>query len=231
MDKKKLIGAACILLATSAFAEKGTVYISPNNDGVQDALEIPLKIKENRYVKEWSFEIFNEKGDVVRTIGNKEKLPEKMTFKNFFKALVSPSKSVDVPSVIVWNGYDDNGNLVPDGKYFYQFSATDDNGNSATTEKYEVVVDNTAPEINIAAMNQAAKNFGEGAKSSLKIRQSGSKEKLWTANVLNNEGAVVKTFTFTDSEPLELSWYGTDNDGNILGDGVYSYEISSTDEA
>ena len=90
--KKSILTAAAVFFAAGLYAEKGPVYISPNNDGVQDALEVPLQIKEKRYVSEWSFTITNEKGEVVRTIGNKEKRPERVGFKNFFKQLVTPKQ-------------------------------------------------------------------------------------------------------------------------------------------
>ena len=82
MNKTILAFTASLLVSGLAFAEKGPVYISPNNDGKQDILEVPIKIKERRYVKDWSFIIENEKGDVVRTIGNKEKRESRITFKH-----------------------------------------------------------------------------------------------------------------------------------------------------
>ena len=57
---KRIASLALFLCSFSAFAEKGPVYISPNNDGVQDQLEVPLQIKEKRYVAEWSFIISDE---------------------------------------------------------------------------------------------------------------------------------------------------------------------------
>ena len=163
-SKRYFKTALLVFLAAFALAplsaERGPEYISPNNDGHKDTLEVPLKIKEKRYVKEWSFIITNEKGDVVRTIGNKVSLPDKITFKSFFKSLVTPKKGVDIPSKIVWNGFFDDGTLAPDGVYYYQFTASDDNGNTATSSKLKVIVDNTPPEINLASMSDSEKSFG-----------------------------------------------------------------------
>ena len=71
MNKKYFFAALALAFSASVFAEKGPVYISPNNDGVLDVLEVPLQIKEKRYVTEWSLTVKNEKGEVIRTIGNK----------------------------------------------------------------------------------------------------------------------------------------------------------------
>lgn len=225
--------ALCSALSFSSelFAEPGIVYISPNNDGIQDTLEVPLKIREKRYVKEWSFVITDEGGNVVRTIGNKISLPSKFTFKTFFKTLITPKRGVDIPSTIVWNGFLDDGSLAQDGTYYYQFTASDDNGNTATTSKLPVVVDNTPPEINLAKLEGADKIFGEGNKAVLKIKQSGSTEKLWTAKITDAQGNLVRSYKWEDSSPLEIEWNGTNESKSIMPDGVYNYEITSTDLA
>ena len=69
--------------------EAKTLFISPNNDGIQDELIIPLSISEKRYIVEWSLIILDSEGNVVRTIGNKEKRPENITVKNFFAVKVN----------------------------------------------------------------------------------------------------------------------------------------------
>lgn len=229
--KKILVMTAAFFVAFSAFAETETVYISPNNDGRQDVLEIPLQIKEKRYVTEWSLTIENENGDIVRVIGNKEKRPSRITFKTFWKSLVTPKSGVAVPSSVIWNGVMDNGEIAPDGTYYYFFTATDDNDNTATTKKRAVVVDNTAPEIELAQPSQDAKIFGEGAKSLFSIRQSGSEEDLWTGVFTDADGKAVRTRKWTSSAPLKFDWDGTDDTGTPVPDGVYNYRISAVDRA
>ena len=54
---KKLVLSALILttvFSSALFAEKKPKYISPNSDGVQDELSIPLHITDKRYVESWS---------------------------------------------------------------------------------------------------------------------------------------------------------------------------------
>lgn len=228
---KAAVCATFLFLASSVFAEKAPVYISPNNDGVQDSLDVPLLIKEKRYVSEWSFTISDENGNTVRTIGNKEKRPDRITFKTFFKSLFTPKQGVTIPATVSWNGVLDDGSIAKDGTYYYQFSATDDNGNSASTSKLQVIVDNTAPAIDLKQLGEGDKIFGEGAKSSLRISQSGSEEDLWIAPIYDAAGKIVKTFKFTNSEPLSLTWNGTDDLNATVADGVYTYKISSTDRA
>ena len=230
--KKILFATFCAtVLSAAVFAEKGPVYISPNNDGVQDILEVPLKVKEKRYIKDWSFVISDEVGNVVRTIGNKEKREDKVTFKGFFKALFTPKSGVTVPATLTWNGIMDNGQVAPDGTYYYTFTATDDNNNSATTKPLAVIVDNTPPEIELLQPSAADKIFGEGAKAVLKVRQSGSLEDEWLADFTNAAGKVVRSYKWQKSEPLTFEWNGTDDNGAPLPDGIYNYKISATDRA
>ena len=241
MVKKYLAPAlcGCLLFATAgaAFAADNTVYISPNNDGVQDELVIPLKIYDKRYVVSWSLVITNASGDTVRTIGNKVQLPEKMTFKSFFKRLLSPKQGVEIPSAVTWNGVMDNGETAPDGDYYYYFTATDDNGNTGympdirKTQAMHVVVDNTPPHIDLTQPSSGDKIFGEGAKAEFAVKQNGSAEDLWLAEFRNMNGEVVKVRRFVSSEPISFSWNGTNDSGGFVPDGVYSYSISAVDRA
>ena len=214
-------------VAASIFAEPK--YISPNSGGQKDSLVIPFKVSDKRYIQGWSLVIMDSNRNVVRTIENKVALPTKVGFKGFFKQLVTEKKDVIIPEEIIWNGAMDNGETAPDGVYFYYITATDDNGNVGKTKEYEVVIDTIAPEIDL--VQPTDKIFGEGAKAQFKINQSGSKEDLWTGVFRSAGGDVVKTVTWKDSEPATFNWGGTDDNGNQLPDGVYSYEVTSTDRA
>ena len=219
------------LLSVSALlsAEKKERYFSPNNDGIQDEFVIPLKISDRRYITSWSLTIEDEGGKVIRTIGNKVALPSRLTFKQFFKQLISVKTGVTIPSNVSWNGAMDNGETAPDGKYFYYFSATDDNGNKGVTEKFPVVIDTVAPFIVVS--QPADKIFGEGAKAELALKQTGSREDTWTGRFRNAAGDVVRTFKWEDSEPANFKWNGSDEEGRFVPDGIYSYEVSATDRA
>ena len=228
MNKKILI-SGLLFAAVNAFTFAEPKYISPNNDGVQDELVIPMKISDRRYVQGWSLVIMDKNHNVIRTIENKVARPEKMTFKAFFKQLFTPKQGVTIPESVSWNGAINNGETAPDGNYFYYITATDDNGNTGKTKEYEVVVDTVAPDVELSQPSD--KIFGEGAKSALKIKQTGSVEDEWIGVFRAADGKVVKTVKWVKAEPAEFSWKGTnDQDGQVF-DGVYSYEISATDRA
>lgn len=226
---KKIFISGFFMAAVLVSAVADTKYISPNSDGVQDELVIPLKISDKRYVQAWSLVIMDSQHNVVRTIENKIARPSKMTFKAFFKQLFTPKQGVAIPDTITWNGAMNNGETAPDGTYYYYITATDDNGNSGKTKEYEVVIDTVAPDVELAQPSD--KIFGEGAKAALKIKQTGSVEDEWVGKFRSADGTVVRTVKWVNAEPAEFQWKGTDDQDSQVFDGVYSYEISATDRA
>lgn len=226
------IACAFFFLTTAMYAQVQEKYISPNNDGVQDELTIPLSIRDKRYIAEWKLVITDETGAVVRTIGNKVSLPEKNTFTSFFKQLFTPKTGVEIPPSVTWDGTLDSGEIASDGTYFYYFTAKDDNGNESKTSSYTVVVDTTPPSITLRDKNNTGnKLFGEGDKSLFTVEQTGSVEDLWTASFVNASGVPVRTYTWENSAPDTVDWDGKDDMGIPVEDGVYFYRITSTDRA
>ncbi len=243
--KKYLLLILC-LFCFELFAQSSKViYISPNNDGIQDELVIPLAIKDKRYISEWTFVITNEAGTVVRTIGNKYTKPATATdvLRNLFsgksfseflqnlKKTFEPKQGVAIPETILWNGVLDSGEIAPDGTYAYYLSAKDDNGNEAKTNSYSVIVDNTPPLIELTQPSEAAKIFGSSLKNMLPVVQTGSVEDLWSAQLLDAQGKAVRSYSWKNAAPESIQWDGKDDSGNPVMDGVYSYKITSTDRA
>jgi flagellar hook assembly protein FlgD len=210
------------------------MWISPNNDGKADALEFPVTITDQRYVAEWKMEIFDPDGSLVRTYRNKETRVETLGFKNVVNRLIAGKAGVEVPPSFRWDGIFDSGDIAADGAYTFVISAADDNGNAASTEVYTVMVDNTAPEVAIEEIAEAAKIFspdGDGNKDTIAIVQSGSEEELWDAGIYNSAEEKTRDFTLRNGAPAPFAWDGADDTGRIVPDGVYSYRIAATDRA
>ncbi|MDR0662830.1 MAG: flagellar motor protein MotB, partial [Spirochaetaceae bacterium] len=207
------------------------IYISPNNDGVKDTLTLPFIITDKRYIKEWRLVVTDEGGNTVRMIRNKETLPVSLSFKEFWRIITTPKQSVPVPSSVTWDGTTDLGETAPDGRYFYSIHTADDNGNVSESDKHVVIVDCTPPAIELSQPSTQEKFFGEGAKSSIRIRQTGSTEDLWTAAIADTSDTVVRSWTLRASKPDDIVWDGRDSSNTLVPDGVYSYTIKSTDRA
>ncbi|MCD1653864.1 OmpA family protein [Treponema zuelzerae] len=211
------------------------VYISPNNDGTKDELLVPVSITDARYILGWAFVIENEKGEVVRTIANKEVRTEMQDIKSFWKLLTKVKAGIPLPENLRWDGIMDSGETAPDGTYFFHVTAIDDNDNQAATDKFTVYLDNTLPVVSaIPPSGGNAMIFspdGDGNKDGFLVKQTGSVEDLWKAEVLNSAGMVVRTIDTRSAAPADFLWDGKSDSLSIVPDGVYSYRIATTDRA
>ncbi len=211
------------------------IWISPNNDGKADALEFDLSITDKRYVASWVFIVENEKGEMVRLLSNKERRPENEGFRDIMARILDVKSGVEVPPSLRWDGVDEGGAVVADGRYLFHVEARDDNGNQAVTDKFEVFVDNTPPKIEVSGPEidglRVFSPDGDGSKDSYPIAQSGSEEDLWQAVVQDSAGTTVRNFKFENAAPSNLEWNGKDNAELVVPDGVYKYRMEATDRA
>jgi outer membrane protein OmpA-like peptidoglycan-associated protein/flagellar hook assembly protein FlgD len=211
-----------------------TLYISPNNDGEADSLEFPVTITDQRYIESWTMEIFDGEGNTVRTYRNKERRPETQGVKNILSRLADVKSGVEVPPIFRWDGMRENGETAPDGLYSFVIAAADDNGNFARSPVFQVVVDNTPPEIAVGPLDDDGRIFspdGDGSKDTLGIPQRGSEEDLWEGGIYDSLGNRVRSFRIENGSPSLLVWDGKDDAGQIVDDGVYHYRIGATDRA
>ncbi|MCQ2240722.1 FlgD immunoglobulin-like domain containing protein [Treponema sp.] len=237
--------AAFVFAGTQMFAapkdapKKGpsVKYISPNNDGIMDELTVNFNIDTKAknsttgIITAWNLRVYDKNEKLVRTIGNKIKFPEEINAKSLLKQLGKTKESVDIPPSVSWNGYLDDGSLAEDGTYYYSIWTRKGNGQETETKKATVIVDNTPPAIELAKLSSDEKNFGEGAKAVLPVNQSGSVEELWTAKITDMNGNTVKSYRWEKAAPDKIVWNGTNDSKAIVPDGVYQYEITSTDLA
>lgn len=214
------------------FDPPGRVAISPNADGIQDELSLPWTITDERFILSWEVEVRNRDGDIVRTIRNKEVRPELQNFQNFFERLFYVKKGVTVPERLVWDGRTDTGEVAPDGEYTIVARASDDNGNTASTEPFEVVLDTVKPKIEMPSIADSARIFspdGDGQKDELVLPVTTSTENLWEVQISNAQEQVVRTLRYENTQLRQLTWDGRDDQGNVVPDGVYSLTLRSTD--
>ncbi|MCK5673813.1 MAG: OmpA family protein [Spirochaetales bacterium] len=217
------------------YLESGiSFYISPNNDGIKDDLTFPINISDSRYLKGYAFLIKDSNGNIVREIRNKEKRIENQGFSGFFDRLFSVESGIEIPEEFRWDGLNNDGSVVSDGLYYFSVEAWDDNGNSGSSDSYAIVVDSIPPQLTLTEPDDDQKIFSpneDGNKDNIRIIQNGSDENLWEGEILNSLNEIVKTIKFIDTEPLDIVWNGTDDNGIMTIDGVYSYKIKSLDRA
>lgn len=96
-------------------------YISPNGDGIQDVVNVHMRILQPVNL---TLQVFSEEGQLVRTIRRSFDL-------------------IGAQEQITWDGRDDYGSVVADGRYSLELGKY----------KYSVVVDSTPPAITLAPVN------------------------------------------------------------------------------
>lgn len=225
-------------------------YISPaNEDGVSDELRLPFSEvvvpPEDRVIVSYTLQVFDASGAVVWSEEDR-----RTTRVGFFGNLFGRRPaSVPIPETLSWDGtYRDSalgpdGETASDGDYTYQLVITDDSGAAARTPPFNVTVDNTPPALFTGpeADPSVFSPNGDGVRDVLRIRQTGSREAAWETRILGDDGAVVWEETHASPvpgdprydvpPPEELLWDGRGSDATALPEGVYRYEVASTDRA
>ena len=206
-------------------------YRSPNLDGIQDDLILPVSITDSGLVVGYLLVIEDGAGNVVRTIRNKDWLPEPQGVQGALDRLLAVKSGVNVPDALRWDGRSTGGNVVPDGSYQYYLEAWDDRGNRASSQRRTVVIDNFPPQVTARAVDLVFSPNDDGNKDALTIQQHVSAEDRWQAEMLDARGASVATFAWDVDAPATVVWDGRRSDGTLATDGVYSYHLAGTDRA
>ncbi len=210
------------------------VYFSPNLDGVKDEFLLDIEVWDERYIMGYTFTVYNEAGEVVRRIHNKDERPENESIRELFKRMFAPTKGVQVPRQVRWDGVMDTGEEAPDGDYTLTLRFWDDNNNTRVTPGVSLEVDTTPPQANIVEKAERDLVFspdGDGRKDGLVLRQEGSSEILWEGVVKDRDGQSLRSYTWENqSPPPTWEWDGLDDKGEVVPDGVYSYTLQAQDQ-
>ena len=204
-------------------------FISPNNDGVQDSLILPVTITDERYVMGYTLTVLDNDKKAVRTLQSRVTLPDAQGWDQIWNRLTYVKHGIDIPKALEWNGMTDAGTVAPDGTYSLVISAWDDNGNKKDWPAGTAVVKNTPPTVAVSA---PVTEFNPvGPRDRLTLVQRGSSESLWTGKFLDTADQVVLTKTWKNGSPDSFDWDGKGSDSKVVPDGVYTYTVTATDAA
>lgn len=209
-----------------AIETRNMVYISPQlSDGTQDQLVIPINVKpsENKVIKELYCIIDAENDTTVRTIA--------LVYDGPKAGLFQKENGIEIPDQLVWDGKNDNGDWVSDGRYYYRIEVLDSDVRRGHSRTNQVIVDNTPPQVDLNAPHTVFSPIESAGRNLFIMEQEGSLERLWEGSISDSDGNIVRNFQWKKSEPPNFSWNGRDNQGNLAADGSYSYTITATDEA
>jgi flagellar hook assembly protein FlgD/outer membrane protein OmpA-like peptidoglycan-associated protein len=186
--------------------EIGEPYFSPNGDGVQDTSAARASVTPSENLVSSVLSLEDSRGRVILT------------------------RDGFTSGAIEWDGRTPDGRLVDDGRYVLRLESEHRNGTTVNGEA-QVVVDTQAPEISVELQETALVLTDASQQESITIRQSSSREDLWTGEIYDADtGEVVYTETW-EGGVESLQWQGRTTRNTIVADGRYRYRVSSTDPA
>ncbi|MFP4363850.1 MAG: FlgD immunoglobulin-like domain containing protein [Spirochaetia bacterium] len=184
-------------------------HFSPNGDSVQDTVEYTLNIPVRTGITSWQLVIEDSDQRAVR----------------------SYESTSEPPETIVFDGRDDDGDLLPEGRYRAELSVFYQNGNSPVENSAYSTLDITDPEAMVTANLEVFSPNGDGNNDTISFFQETSREEEWRGEISNDEGETVRTYEWMNRPDMRIVWNGRDSDGLLMPDGEYSFYLISTDRA
>ena len=186
----------------------GSDVFGPNGNGRNDTIRFLPKLQSPDEIVSYRLAVENEAGEEVRVF----------------------EESGSVPDTIRWDGFRDDGGRASDGTYRARMRVTYRNGDQPTASTQTFVIDTQKPQIEVEPEYTLFSPDGDGNRDSVLLRQDSSEEELWQAEIRNQAGEVVES-AFWKGTLDNFVWDGTDNSGNPVPDGTYSYTVSTEDRA
>ncbi|KNZ70537.1 putative multiheme cytochrome c [Thermincola ferriacetica] len=131
---------------------------------------------------------------------------------------------------VIWDGKDDNGNVVADGSYIYQIKAQSAVVDTfCSTAKGTVTVEKGAPKI--TDLTLSPEPYKLGAAGVLSIRYNLSENAMVSVNVYQGDLLVRKIITAKSQNAGSngVSWDGKNEANNFVDEGIYTVTVSAVD--
>ena len=184
-------------------AEVNYLLFSPDSDGMKDNLEI---IQTSSFEDIWQAEILSERGVVVKSYLWKNKVEN-----------------------LKWDATDDEGNIVPDGKYDYSIYSVDAAGNRSSSEVNGIVIDTEPTAIFLTVSSEylsptGNKLFDDITFSTIINNKRGLES--WALKIIHESGNIQKIFQGNKGIPKNITWNGVNESGKMI-EGNYTALFSA----
>jgi flagellar hook assembly protein FlgD len=186
---------------------------SPDGDGIQDTVTFRLSIPDRVGILGWKLEVLATDGTPKRTYSS------------------DAGQSSQPPSSIVFNGRDEGGKILLDGRYRTRLSARYDNGNHPEVYGPSFLVDTAKPTAKATSRVSVFSPGSGGDRDTVTIDQVVSKRSVWKGEVTDSSGTVVKSYFWDGTADPVLVWDGRNDDGFPCADGRYQYRLFTVDSA
>ncbi|MFH2070852.1 MAG: PorV/PorQ family protein [Elusimicrobiota bacterium] len=188
---------------------------SPNGDGIKDGVffipEIAAEFSRMEKNASWRLDITGSQGNSVKKTGSDEDV---------------------LPKIINWDGKDEQGVYVPEGRYFAELTASGE-GKMAGSGKYEFLADLTTPYVSFSVSTDTISPDGDGIADSTTfyiVASDSNTIDRWQLSISNVKNKVIKTYrsSVIETNRIEegVSWTGTDDVYlDIVPNGEYRCQI------
>jgi hypothetical protein len=182
----------------------GDPLFSPNGDGRRDRVRFSMLFKKAGRV---TLQIVNADGDVVRTLLNDREVRD-------YQGL----------GHVIWDGRDDDGRIVPDGRYKLRISLRDQG--RTIVFPTSIVKDGTPPHPRVTAIGPQ-KAYGpellpepDGGPAHIHFLQAQLRPRLLIFRTGPGRERLVRTIGLHQGD-TKTDWDGTDDGGRRVSPGVY----------
>ncbi len=182
-------------------------FMTPDGDGKHDTIKFSLEMRDDNGILAYGWTILDFESNEILTF-----------------AVTNSSISAMMKRSFEWDGKDENGEIVEDGKYTIDFWVADIGGNvvresaviRVSTDPYEVILDIPMKRIDRSKVKEIEINYAKIPKK--KIRD-------WTIEVLNEAGLPVWSYKSKEKELKPVKWNFKDSKGIDLPSGKYKIRI------
>ncbi len=215
----------------------GPHYFNPSGGEGQNTATLEFQVKvyvksEEGYIPKSSITIVDSSGAAVKEVKEKGKRDI-----GFFASLFADYKQFEQKGTLTWDGKDLDGNIVEDGTYSVTLMvAAASNQEKVVDLGGMFIVDKKDPETSVSLSETIFSPNNDDDQDTVAISQNlkdtgGSPIADWTGTVKDSANTVRKTFSGTDKSPENLVWDGKADDGKLVQDGAFTYQLSVTDKA
>jgi len=125
---------------------QGVRYLSPDNDGLNDTLHIPLEVSDRNYIQKVRFSVYSEREKLVfNHIFSRD--DELTGAGDYIGRFFSNDEDLVIPSHFNWTGLTGDDKKLSDGWYYVEISVEDIYGNITLSEHKPLNIDTLAPEL------------------------------------------------------------------------------------
>lgn len=214
--------------------ETPKVFFSPNYDDINDTMVFQIKYNGSKTPVDWKIHIADENGKVIKVFSADLRRKRK---RNFLTYLFSNDKELEplkvaIPEKIEWLGNDNNGKMLPDGRYIHQMKVFFSDKSEIKSKPVSIYLDSISPYAKLSTDNRLFTPNGDKIFDQLSIKQdvAADPSDRWSGVILNEKNEPIRTFQWdTKTIPKILIWDGKDDRGILQDEGVYSYQLTGED--